>query len=46
VDPLSTIEALVLGSRLLLAGVFVVAAAAKLWDRKGDEFGVSGTPML
>jgi hypothetical protein len=31
VDPLSTIDALVLGSRLLLAGVFVVAAAAKLW---------------
>jgi hypothetical protein len=42
VDPLSTIDALVLGSRLLLAGVFVVAAAAKLWDRKGAREAVVG----
>lgn len=41
-DPLSTIDALVLGSRLLLAGVFVVAAAAKLWDRKGTREAVVG----
>lgn len=41
-DPLSTIDALVLGSRLLLAGVFVVAAATKLWDRKGTREAVVG----
>jgi thiol-disulfide isomerase/thioredoxin len=42
VDPVSTIDALVLGSRLLLAAVFVAAAVAKLWDREGARNAIAG----
>jgi peroxiredoxin len=42
VDPVSTIDVLVLGSRLLLAGLFVAAAVGKLWDRAGTRNAVVG----
>ena len=41
-DPVRTIDALVLGSRLLLAAVFAAAAVAKLRDREGTRDAIVG----